>query len=84
MALPHEVFWMLQLFSKIIGQASSQPIVQNDPLIARSLQKEQYIGIFLISISLILVVGFFSRRVEYALMFATALSIVLIVFFLTV
>jgi hypothetical protein len=56
---------------------------QNDPLIAKGLQREQYIGIFILGIGLIAAVGFFSRRVEYALLFAAALSIVLIVFFLT-
>src|SRR3712207_5425270 len=43
---------------------------QNDPLIAKGLQREQYIGIFILAIGLIAAVGFFSRRVEYALLFA--------------
>ena len=60
------------------------PSSQADPLIAKGLQKEQYIGIFTVAAALILVVGFFSRKVEYALLFATALSVILIVFFLTV
>ncbi|MBD2450826.1 hypothetical protein H6G76_27610 [Nostoc sp. FACHB-152] len=55
-----------------------------DPLIAHSLQKEQYIGIFGLAIALIAAVGFFSRRFEYALIFAIALSAILIAFFLFV
>ncbi|MBD2440431.1 hypothetical protein [Nostoc sp. FACHB-110] len=52
-----------------------------DPLIARNLQKGQYVGIIGLAITLVAAVGFFSRRFEYALMFAIALSAVLIAFF---
>ncbi|MBD2346706.1 hypothetical protein H6G18_21540 [Anabaena subtropica FACHB-260] len=55
-----------------------------DPLIAKGWQREQYIGITILFVALIAVVGFFSRRFEYALIFAFALSLVLIVFLLTV
>lgn len=55
---------------------------QQDPLIAKNLQKEQYIGIFSLAIVLIAAVGIISRRVEYAILFAIALSFVLIAFFL--
>jgi hypothetical protein len=58
-------------------------------LIAHGLQKEQYVGIIGLAIpsvssanALIAAVGFFSRRFEYALMFAIALSAILIAFFL--
>ncbi|OUL19330.1 hypothetical protein [Nostoc sp. 106C] len=55
-----------------------------DPLIARGLQKEQYVSIAILALILIAAVGFFSRRVEYAIMFAFALSIVFIAFVLLI
>ncbi|MBW4646421.1 MAG: hypothetical protein KME23_26095 [Goleter apudmare HA4340-LM2] len=58
--------------------------IPKDPLIARGLQREQYIGITTLLLGLILVVGFLSRRFEYALLFALSLSMVLIVFLLMV
>ncbi len=65
-------------------QTTPSVVTRTDPLIARNLQKEQYAGIFALMIALIAIVGFFSRRFEYALLFATTLSIILIVFFLTI
>ncbi|MBD2562919.1 MULTISPECIES: hypothetical protein [Nostoc] len=60
------------------------PSPATDPLIARSLQKEQYFGIIWLAIILIAAVGFFSRRVEYAIAIAIILSAILIAFFLFV
>lgn len=70
--------------SRSIQETPSQASTQQDPLIAKGLQKEQYIGIFAFAIAIILAVGFFSRRVEYAILFAATLSIVLIIFTLIV
>ncbi|MHC5728319.1 MAG: hypothetical protein ACYTXY_30235 [Nostoc sp.] len=53
-----------------------------DPLIAQDLQKEQYIGIIGLAIALVAAVGFFSRRVEYAIGLAVILSVSLIALFL--
>ncbi len=58
------------------------PAPGKDPLIASGLQKEQYIGIIGLAIALIAAVGFFSRRIEYAIGFAIILSAILIAFFL--
>ncbi|MBN3907002.1 MAG: hypothetical protein HWQ35_10710 [Nostoc sp. NMS1] len=58
------------------------PAPGQDPLIARGLQKEQYAGIIGLAIALIAAVGFFSRRVEYAIGFAVFLSAILIALFL--
>ncbi|MBD2624889.1 hypothetical protein [Trichormus variabilis] len=55
-----------------------------DSLIARGLQREQYVGISILLLGLIAVVGFLNRRFEYALIFALTLSVILIVFFLNV
>ncbi|MEH2390717.1 MAG: hypothetical protein V7K21_03250 [Nostoc sp.] len=60
------------------------PVPGQDPLIARGLQKQQYVGIIGLAIALIAAVGFFSRRVEYAIVFAVILSIVLITFLLLI
>ncbi|MDP5337979.1 MAG: hypothetical protein NWQ28_05325 [Nodularia sp. (in: cyanobacteria)] len=62
---------------------SSAPI-QQDSLIAKGWQREQYIGIGILAITLIAAVGYFSRRFAYALLFAFTLSIILIVFFITI
>ncbi|AUT04013.1 MULTISPECIES: hypothetical protein [unclassified Nostoc] len=58
------------------------PGINQDKLIARGLQKEQYIGILGLAIALIAAVGFLSRRVEYAIVFAFVLSAILIALFL--
>lgn len=63
-------------------QETPPPNINQDPLIARNLQKGQYVGIIGLAIALIAAVGFFSRRVEYAIVFAIALSGILIAFFL--
>ncbi|MEH1968140.1 hypothetical protein [Nostoc sp.] len=60
------------------------PSPSTDPLIDRGLQKEQYFGIIGLAIALIAAIGFFSRRVEYAIGFAIVLSAILIAFFLFV
>ncbi len=83
MALPSKESPTLQRSPNTIRGTVSQTTPQQDPLIAKDLQKGQYIGIFAVAIALILAVGFFSRKVEYALLFATTLSIILIVSFLT-
>jgi hypothetical protein len=55
----------------------------NETLVAKGWQRQQYIGIAILFFSVIAAVGFFSRRFEYALIFAFFLSLVLILFFLT-
>lgn len=73
-----------KLPSKIAIRETPPPGINKDPLIARNLQKEQYIGILGLAIALIAAVGVFSRRVEYAIGFAIILSAILIAFFLFV
>ncbi|BAZ67330.1 MAG: hypothetical protein KME28_27965 [Pelatocladus maniniholoensis HA4357-MV3] len=68
--------------AQTISETSLPNNQQQDPLIAKNLQREQYIGIFSLAIALIAAVGIISRRVEYAILFAIALSLVLIAFFL--
>ena len=82
MALPTQELQPKNQYEGTI-QETPPPGTQNDPLIAKGLQKEQYIGIVGLAIALIAVIGFFSRRVEYAVLFAIIFSVILIVFFLT-
>jgi hypothetical protein len=65
-------------------QETPIPGKNQDPLIARNLQKEQYIGIIGLAIALVTAVGFFSRRFEDAIVFALVLSAILIAFVLFV
>ncbi|MDB9306519.1 MULTISPECIES: hypothetical protein [Cyanophyceae] len=65
--------------SKIEEIPATEP-TQQDSLIAKGWQREQYIGIAILFITLIAAVGYLSRRLEYALLFAFTLSIILIVF----
>lgn len=57
---------------------------KKDPLIAHSWDYVLYLGIFAISVALIAIVGVVSPRVEHALYFALALSVILIAFLFTV
>ncbi|HLO86308.1 MAG TPA: hypothetical protein VK203_15115 [Nostocaceae cyanobacterium] len=66
----------------LITQETVPTTYPQDALIAKNLQREQYIGIAILLLSLIAVIGFFSRRFEYALIFALSLSLLLIVLFL--
>ncbi|QLE59255.1 hypothetical protein [Nostoc sp. TCL26-01] len=74
----------LKQTSIIVQQVPAPDTTPQDPLISKGWQREQYIGISILFISLIAAVGFLSRRFEYALIFAFALSIALIIFFLIV
>lgn len=84
MALPTEEFPLQQRSQRTVEQIPTPDPTTRDPLIAKVWQREQYIGIFILFITLIAAVGFFSRRFEYALLFALSLSVVLIIFFLSV
>ncbi len=82
---------MILFASELPAPESLKPIevipsksVQEDPLIAKGLQKEQYFGVVALGIVLIAAIGFISRRVEYAILFAFALSVILILFFVLV
>lgn len=72
-------------------QETPPPGTAKDPLIAHNLEKGQYVGIIGLAIpsvssanALVAAVGFFSRRVEYAIAFAVFLSAILIGFFLLI
>ncbi len=84
MALPTEEFAVPKRTPGTIQEIPSPGITPKDSLIAKGWQHEQYIGISILLLGLVAIVGFFSRRFEYALLFAFVLSIILIVFFMTV
>lgn len=56
--------------------------IQNAPLIDRGEERVVYIGVSLLAVASVIVVWKLSPRVEHAIIFASILSIVLIVFFL--
>lgn len=73
-----------ELAPKTVQESQPPSTAQEDPLIAHNLQKGQYVGIIGLAIALIAAVGFFSRRVEYAIAFAVFLSLLLIAFFILI
>ncbi len=88
MILPNEKFTASQ---RSVGTTKENPSVgmlqrdpQRDSLIDRDLQNLQYIGIFALAISAIMVIRVFSPKAEHAILFALSLSAVLIIFLFTV
>lgn len=73
-----------RLFFAIQENPSLNPIRGKQPSIAHGLHIWQYAGLILLAIGSVAIVGFFNRRVEYAMYFAIALTIILITFFLSV
>lgn len=72
--------------SAIVGAIQENPPLdptRKDPMIAWNLEIWQYVGLIALSLAAIALVGFFSRKAEYAIMTAATLSLILIVFFLT-
>jgi hypothetical protein len=71
----------MTLLPSVKNTPSTRTLIQHpqssDPLIAKSLQREQYIGITILLIGSVAAIGFFSRRFEEALIFAIVLSLVL-------
>ncbi|BAZ14097.1 hypothetical protein NIES4071_59370 [Calothrix sp. NIES-4071] len=67
---------------QLTAQETLQPFTTpKDPLIAKGLQTEQYVGVVTLAIAIIAVVGIISRRIEYALIVAFVISIILIAIF---
>lgn len=66
----------LPALTSLISSTKGQP----DPLINRGGQLTVYIGASLIIIGIAAIVGFFSRRVEHALLIALVLSLCLVAF----
>ncbi len=61
---------------------NQSPPAQPDPMVDHSGQIAIYIGIFLLILTIAVIVGIFSRRIEQALITAFGLSVIPIAFFL--
>ncbi|MBD2576725.1 hypothetical protein [Oscillatoria sp. FACHB-1406] len=58
-----------------LNATEQQDANPTNPPIANSLQREQYIGIGVLVILIILAIGLFSRKLEYAIVFSLILSL---------
>jgi hypothetical protein len=76
---------MLMFFTIIKAQATIKtplpsPTLNNNSLVNSGPQDVAYIGFFFLLISLVVIVGFLNKKLEYALIFAFILSLILIAF----
>ena len=69
-------FWLARFWLQI-NPDPSEP-TSSDPLVADEMAKMTQVGGLLLLIALTITVGVFSRRMKYAVFFAIALSLVLI------
>lgn len=74
---------LLGTISELPSEQETVDAPKKDPLIAHGWDYVLYIGLFAIAITSIAIVGVISPRVENALYFALALSVMLIAFLLT-
>ena len=83
-----EIVLQIQLLQKLgifIAQTNQTPIPpQSDSLIDKAGENSIYIGLFLLIIMISFAVGFFNRRVEYAVLFSIVLSAMLMFFLWTI
>jgi dipeptide/tripeptide permease len=70
----------ISLSSTILQTPTPTPTLNNN-LVNSGSQNLVYIGVFLLAISLVIVIGIFSKKIEYALIFAATLTVILIAFF---
>ncbi|MCA2640567.1 MULTISPECIES: hypothetical protein [unclassified Microcystis] len=70
----------ISLSSTILQTPTPTPTLNNN-LVNSGTQDLVYIGVFLLAISLVIVIGIFSKKIEYALIFAATLTVILIAFF---
>lgn len=70
----------ISLSSTILQTPTPTPTLNNN-LVNSGSQNLVYIGVFLLAISLVIVIGIFSKKIEYALIFAATLTVILVAFF---
>ncbi|MCA2622166.1 MULTISPECIES: hypothetical protein [unclassified Microcystis] len=70
----------ISLSSTILQTPTPTPTLNNN-LVNSGTQDLVYIGVFLLAITLVIVIGIFSKKIEYALIFAATLTVILIAFF---
>jgi hypothetical protein len=68
---------LLSRFSRSLAQSPLVP-PDNPPLVNSGAQDIVYLGFFGLVIALAIVIGILSKKIEYALIFATILSAILI------
>lgn len=66
--------------SSTILQTPTPTTTLNNNLVNSGTQDLVYIGVFLLAITLVMVIGIINQKIEYALIFAATLTIILIAF----
>jgi len=66
--------------SSTILQTPTPTTTLNNNLVNSGTQYLVYIGVFLLAITLVMVIGIINQKIEYALIFAATLTIILIAF----
>ncbi|CCI16042.1 conserved hypothetical protein [Microcystis aeruginosa PCC 9806] len=66
--------------SSTILQTPTPTTTLNNNLVNSGSQNLVYIGVFLLAITLVMVIGIINQKIEYALIFAATLTIILIAF----
>ncbi len=84
MTLPNQEFLALEQSVGTIEENPSFDTTQKDPLISQGLQDWQYVGIFALALSALVLIRVLSPRAEHAILFALILSVILIILFFTV
>jgi hypothetical protein len=69
----------ISLSSTIIQTPTPTPTLNNN-LVNSGSQDIVYIGVFLLAITLVTVIGIINQKIEYALIFAATLTVILIAF----
>ncbi|GEA26245.1 hypothetical protein MiAbW_00794 [Microcystis aeruginosa NIES-4325] len=70
----------ISLSSTIIQTPSPTPTLNNN-LVNSGTQYLVYIGVFLLAITLVIVIGIINQKIEYAIIFAATLTVILVAFF---
>jgi hypothetical protein len=76
------VLKFLEAQQPIVTPDGNGNALNQDSLIAKGWETTDYVGVILLVLSLVVLVGIVSRRIEYAIIFALMLSLLIIVFFL--
>ena len=69
----------ISLSSTILQTPTPTPTLNNN-LVNSGTQDLVYIGVFLLAITLVTVIGIINQKIEYALIFAATLTVILIAF----
>ena len=70
----------ISLSSTILQTPTPTPTLNNN-LVNSGSQNLVYIGVFLLAITLVVVIVIINKKIEYALIFAATLTVILIAFF---